>query len=331
MRLLFVILISLSLFACTTKKIALLTPQKPTIELPDNTKNILVINRYTSEKTKSVVLSSDFLYLGGERDLTNTLAKEITEDLNRNAFYSATLLEEYQLDGEKNIAFPDYYNWQKVKALCSERHAQLLILIEYAKVDITRNMNSSTVLVENEEEKMVETEIWEARQTGSMDVGIRIYNPMKKEIIDEFYFSDNVDILATGETKSDARYNCPTERDIVMDWAIINAEIYIKRISPVWKELNRTLFVKSHDNLKQAYDAVQENNWDKAVELWHVLLKDETLSSKIRSYAAFNLAVNAEREGKLLYALELAEKSKQLYDNEEASIYIRALKIRLDN
>lgn len=331
MRLFFIVLISLSLFACTTKKMLLLTPQKPTIALPDNTKNILLINRYTSEKTKAVVVSSDFLYLGGERDLTNTFAEEIAEDLNKNAFYSASLLEEYKLEGEESSSFPDYYPWYKVRDLCEEYHAQLLILIEYAKVDISREVNPSNVLVENEEGKMLEKEIWEARQLGSMEVGIRIYNPLNTEIIDEFYFSDDIDVFATGESKSDAKINCPTERDIVMDWARINAEKYTTRISPVWKKLNRTLFVKGNDNLKQAYAAVQENHWDKAVELWQRLLKEESLSAKIRSYAAFNLAVNAEREGKLLYAKELAEKSKQLYDNEEASIYIRALKIRLDN
>ena len=150
MRLFFIISTSLSLFACTTKKIVLLTPQKPIIELPNDVKNILVINRYTSEKTKAVVVSSDFLYLGGERDLTNILAEEIAEDLNRNQFYSAVLVEEYQLDEEESSSFPNYYAWYKVNDLCEEYHAQLLILVEYAKVDISRDVTSSTVLEAND-------------------------------------------------------------------------------------------------------------------------------------------------------------------------------------
>jgi predicted nucleotide-binding protein len=330
MRLFFIILFSLSLFACTTKKIILLTPQKPTIELPNDVKNILVINRYTSEKTKTVVVSSNFLYIGGERDLTNVLAEEITKGLNRNEFYTATLLDEYRLEGEKKSNFPDYYTWYKVNDLCEGHYAQLLILIEYANVEIERNLSSSKVIARDEEGNMVEKEIWEARQLGSMEVGIRIYNPLNTEIIDEFYFSDNVDVFATGDTKSDAKTNCPTERDIVIDWANINAEKYTKRISPVWKELNRKLFVKGHDNLKLAYVAAQEKQWDKAVDLWKNLLKNKNVSPKIRSYAEFNLAVNAEREGKLQYAIELAEKSKQLFENEESAVYIRTLKMRLD-
>jgi hypothetical protein len=198
-------------------------------------------------------------------------------------------------------------------------------------VEVDRNLSSSKVLDRNEEGNMVEKEIWEARQTGTMEVGIRIYNPIKTEIVDEFYFSDNVDVFGTGETKSDAKSNCPTERDIVIDWAKINAENYTKRISPIWRELNRKLFVKGHDKLKQAFNAVQEEKWANAVALWETLLKDETASLKNRSYAAYNLAVNGEREGKLLYAIELAQKSKQLFDNEESAIYIRSLKMRLDN
>ena len=67
----------------------LLTKQAATIELPETTQKILIINRYTHEKTKNIVVSGDLLYIGGERDLSITLAEYIAKGIEKQGFYQS--------------------------------------------------------------------------------------------------------------------------------------------------------------------------------------------------------------------------------------------------
>ncbi len=218
-RILLILCIAFACSACSTKKIVLLSKQNATIELPESTKKILIINRYTQEKTKDFVISSDVLYIGGERDLSNSLAEYIAKGIANEGFYQTQLIEEYEMQGSGASTFPDYYSWAEVQKFCDAENADILLLVEFANVEISRDIFSVSSPTQDDNGNMVELEQWKAVQSGTIDVGLRIYEPKNKKVLDEFFFSDIISVFVFGETRADARTNCPTERDIVIDYA----------------------------------------------------------------------------------------------------------------
>lgn len=325
----FLLLMLLACSACTTKKLVLLTKQAATIELPETTQKILIINRYTHEKTKDFVVSGDLLYIGGERDLSNTLAEYIAKGIEKQGFYQSQLIEEFEMQGEGAITFPDYYSWMEVQSFCAKEQADLLILIEFANVDISRDIFTVSSPAKDDKGNMIELEQWKAVQSGNIDVGLRVYKPDTKQIIDEFFFSDIINVFVFGETRADARSNCPTERDIVMDYAREYADKYVMRISPTWRPMNRRLYVKGNDAMKRASKLVLDDKWEEAASIWQEIVQKEQQNPKIQSYALYNLALYAEKEGQLKQAISFAQKANEVYSNKKAADYAIVLNARL--
>jgi hypothetical protein len=327
-RILLILCIAFACSACSTKKIVLLSKQTATIELPESTKNILIINRYTHEKTKDFVISSDLLYIGGERDLSNTLAEYIAKGIENEGFYQTQLIEEFEMQGAAASTFPDYYSWMEVQMLCYKEQADLLILLEFANVEISRDIFNVSSPAKDDNGNMVELEQWKAVQSGTIEVGLRIYEPQNKNVLDDFFFSDIINVFVFGETRADARSNCPTERDIIMDYARAYAEKYVLRISPTWKPMNRKFYVQGSDAMKKAAKLVLDDKWEAAASIWHEIAKKEKESPKLQSYALYNLALYAEKEGKLKQAIAFAQKSNKLYPNKKAQDYAMVLNAR---
>jgi len=107
------------------------------------------------------------------------------------------------------------------------------------------------------------------------------------------------------------------------------ARNFAAEISPTWKPTYRYLFTTGHNDFVVAAYYVSQGEWEKAESLWlkHASGGNRSLAGK----ANYNLAVKAEKEGKLLVALEYAQKSAKENRFNYAQDYIKILRIRLNN
>jgi len=217
----------------------------------------------------------------------------------------------------------------EVQSLCEKEQADLLILIEFANVDISMDIFTVSVPAEDDNGNMIEVEQWKAVQSGNLDVGLRVYNPDTKQIVDEFFFSDIINVFVFGETRADARSNCLTERDIVMDFASEYADNYVLRISPRWKPMNRRFYVQGSDAMKRASKLVLDDKWEEAASIWLEIVQKEQQNPKIQSYALYNLALYAEKKGQLKQAISFAQKANEVCPNKKAADYAIVLNARL--
>ncbi len=107
------------------------------------------------------------------------------------------------------------------------------------------------------------------------------------------------------------------------------ARKFASEISPTWKRTYRYLFISGHNDFVVAGQYVAAGKWDNAEKLW--LYHSQSRNSTLAGRANHNLAVKAEREGKLLVALEYAKKAAEEYRFSQSREYVAILSARIRN
>ncbi len=155
----------------------------------------------------------------------------------------------------------------------------------------------------------------------------RFYVPTSKDfVIDVFNYSEKFAWESIDYTKQKALNKLPDYSKTYHQAAYWTAVDYLKRIAPLWKSEERIIFDRGNKLFKQAYEAFQNKNWEKAILLWKKNKGHE--DNELSSRALHNIAVTSELMGRIDIALTWAKKSYKVKPKPRTKEYIQRLKER---
>ena len=250
----------------------------------------------------------------------------LSNSLNANPRFESILKSDNELKGTGTKQFPVLLEWTKVKSICDQYNADALILLETYDSDVRVTQRKRDVKKKINNEEVIVPEFL-ADLNIRVNAGWRIYDIKNNTIIDESVFGDEKGWNAVSDNPDKALSKLPSKRRALNESGEFAGVMFGKRISPTWVWVNRSYYIRKHDDFKLAKKFVRVENWEKATELWKGLANN--VDPKIAGRACYNMALAAEMEGNLDIAKTWAEKSMKDYKNKAARDYLNVINRRI--
>lgn len=308
------------------------------ISIKKEIKHIGIINRSLPEKKRKITNILEGL-ISGESILADHIGsahclKGLAETLNNSPRFSAVIIEGEKLKGTGTRVIPVQLPWRMVMDICRKYRVDALIALETFDsniyINISKRMKKKKIKsIKTGEKTKVKVPEYYANLYIDVNSGWRIYDPYAKGILDANIYSDKKSWEAKGDSEKEARRKLPRKRDGINISGYNSGVQYGIRISPSWISVSRTYYIKGCPEFKEAYRYLKANDWDKAVSIWHQVLKNP--DNKIAGRAAYNIAIAAEVRGDLQEAHDWAKRSYTEYGNKSAYRYLRIISTRIED
>jgi hypothetical protein len=208
-----------------------------------------------------------------------------------------------------SAAFPEPLSWEEVEALCEKYKADAIVAIE--------KFDSDFIMVPG------------VKQTATVKAGIRMYDPARKSIVDQYEFSHQESWGSGPVTLETALDGLISKNAAVKEVSYEAGVQYGRRLSPTWYRVSRPYYRKSKgdDVFAEGARMMEVNDWFAAKEaLFHAV---ENGHRKTKGRAAHNLAVVCEIEGNLEEAKAWAQEAWGKYKNKKSRDYLYDLNRRI--
>jgi hypothetical protein len=230
--------------------------------------------------------------------------------------------------------FPDPMPWSRVKRLCRQHDAQALLAIEIFDTDfiVTESKKKIKKRVKEHDES-VEKEIREYHAEGVMNLkmGIRLYDNLHQEIVDEELYSKTRTWKSKADSKARALAKLIRKADASRALASRLCRKYTYRIAPQPIRITRSFYKKygKCPSIEKGTRYADVNNWDRAIEIWEEGIG--TAPRKQAGFLAYNIAVGYEVLGDYETALKWAQDAYTEYGNNKAQSYVSTLRHRINS
>ena len=290
----------------------------PRIALPQNVKNIALINRTRIDSSRKKENAVESILTGeaiagdviGSEECLNAFAQAMNEWESPHAFIP---VQHALKRSAMSIQMPDPLSWQTVKNICRENQCDAIMVLE------TFDTNSDNVV------GTVLSGVSIIKSGGqipakeihySVTYSWRLYDTLSMSVPDQF--GDQLRQTVGGLLPTAP---IPTS-------AIRNAGNYIgdasaRRYLPVVIWQSRDIYKRGNDLMKVAWRKAVTNDWNSAMEKWNALSKSK--NSKVAGRACFNMALGCEVLGKIDLAKTWAQKAFTDFGNNNARRYLYVL------
>lgn len=325
-----ILLVTLTLFSCSTSQLYLNVVEPAPVTIPPYIKSVGVINRSTpTDKSKLLDVLDKALSLEGvnlDKDGAMESIRGLSDELMKNTrFDEVKTLNDVNFRTTALTDFPTPLTWEIVGKICTETKTDALFALE--KFDTDTHLNYSTRKVD------IKTPLGsipglehQADMETLVKTGWRIYDPSSKTLLDEYVFNESVVFTGRGINPLLAASALVGRKDAVNQVSNKAGQGYALRIIPYRLRVMRDYYVKGTNNFKIAKRKAQVGKWDEAGLLW----EKETNNSKtkIAGRACYNMAIINEINGDLNSALKWAQKAYEETNNKLALRYVRILENR---
>lgn len=316
---------------CTGSRTVTLNSVRPAeITLPASVKTLLILDRTKNNKKAAHVIEG---ILTGElpgEDKTGT--QELLSALSNQLSYSdrfGTVIAQEHLDGNGiTSAFPDQISWEVINSLTSKYQADAVVSLELFDTDfiVTRGKKNVTEKVGEQEVQVLK---YYAQGVGNITIGIRLYDPGARTIVDQQLLTDTHSWEAYGNSAMEAVAQITTKGDATRFLSNEAGTSYAYKIAPMPIRIKRSFRGKAKKSpeleLGSRYADVAQ--WNRALEVWKSGL--DRARAKEAGYLAHNIAIAYEVLGDFDSALYWAERAYTQYGNEDARDYRKQIKRRL--
>jgi hypothetical protein len=145
-----------------------------------------------------------------------------------------------------------------------------------------------------------------------------IYDPVNEIVVKRYEYSDTATIPISITMKEMAQ--------VLYDNCYYVGKLCGEKMTPHWKETNRTIYTGPGRDLQDAYLLVQKDQWYSASRIWNDMIT--SYGKRKASRAAFNMALAFEQNDDLDQATAWLNYADSLNSNRIARIYTAALKSR---
>lgn len=329
-----IILVALIFCSCKSTELVHLSVLKPApVTIPPYIKAVGVVNRsLASEKTKAIDAIDKVFSLEGvnlDKEGAQASMTGLSDELMKNnRFTEIKLLNTTDLKTTTPGAFPFSLSWDEVEKICRENNTDALFALELFDTDSKISYAATPVNIKTPLGNVPALE-HRANMLTIVKTGWRIYDPVGKNILDEYALANDITYSGKGINPVVAAAALIDRKNAVKEVGKKTGQSYAFRIIPYWIRVSRDYYVKGTDNFRTARRKAQTGNWDGAAELWNE--ESQNPSKKVAGRACYNMAIISEINGDLDKAIEWAQKAYENYSNPLALRYVRILERRKVN
>jgi hypothetical protein len=252
----------------------------------------------------------------------------LSDELSRDDRFEAVKLIDAQDSQKKGLGvFPAALSWAAVEEICRENEVDVLFSLEFYDTDTKVAYETTMVTIPNNLGINAKIPGHKVALNTAIKNGWRIYDPVSKQLLDEFVGNDYITSVGEGINPVKAIEAVVGRKEAVLQVSSNIGNSYGLIIKPLRKRIARDYFVSGTDNFVIAKRRAQTGDWDGAAQLWEQELNNP--KGKIAGRACYNMAIINEINGDLEKALDWASKSYADYNNKEALRYINLLNRRL--
>lgn len=324
-------LITCGMYSCRSTNLVFISVLQPApVTIPANIKNVGIINRsLVGDKNKALDVVDKVLSMEGD-SLDRQGAQEgiiglADELIKNNRFTNVTAFNSIDLRTDVPGQFSAPLAWDMVSKICEEKNVQALFVLELFDTDSKVSYAAVPVNIRTPLGNIPGIE-HHASMLTTVKTGWRIYDPLQREILDEYALNRDITLSGKGINPVAAAAAILNRKQALKDVSSKAGHAYALRLIPYWIRVSRDYYVKGSENFAIGKRKAQTGNWDGAAEVW----KKETTSasSKIAGRACYNMAIICEINGELDKAIEWAQKAYENHNNKLALGYVNILKNR---
>lgn len=320
------------------KSVSISTMRPAEINVPNNIQSIVLVDRSAQERQTLGIIEG---VLSGEginedRDGVMALFSSLQNSLRNSPRYEVKLASEKLKANSILGSFPDPLDWREVSRLTRQYGADALLAVELFDTNfiVTNGKRKNTRKVKNAEGKEVVEEFTEyfAEGVGSARIGIRLYFPEDKAIIDQDVYTQNRTWEATGTSIRDAVASLVQKSQATKYLGSAVGGTYAGKIAPMPVYLSRSYYAKPKKNsyISKGARQAQVDQWEEAINSWKTGL-NRSDDSKVMGRMAYNIALGYEVMGDLYAAQEWAGKAYIDYGEKKGQAYAAQLRSRVIN
>jgi hypothetical protein len=309
---------------CSTAWVNITLTRPALITLPVEIKSIAIIDRTLQEKTRNNQIEKTITGEAFKQDeqAVREVTMGIIERCSEYGKFSFVKTDEHSVSDFTKNTFPTMLSWKEVEDLCKKYNTDAILSIELFDSDflltpgISGGVNNPLQV--------------SANGVAVINLGIRIYYPATRTIIDEFKINHRIDVGANTNSVLGAVNTILDKTEAINRTSYESGRMYGDRISPSFYTITREFFdkPKKNQNLRTGVRKSQVADWKGAIDSWTKALNDK--KKKVRRRAAYNIAVGYEVLGDLEMAKEWASKAFTEYGEKEAKPYYDALVYRIN-
>jgi len=321
--------------ACTTSKSVTMDSIRPAdITLGHQVHEILLVDRTEFANPKTSILEG---VLTGElpqedRASVQELMTTLKNQVDLSPRFSVTVASERLKGNSLTTVFPQQLSWTQVERLCNKYNTQVLAAIEifdtdFIPLDVTNRITQKKN--PNDPNSTISVKTFTASGIGKIKMGIRIYDPLNKRVIDQELINDKRNWSADGSTRAAAVNSLIGKQQAHVQLAKQMGLDYAYKITPQPISITRSLYKKQKKEraVEQGTRFADVNQWQEAISVWEKALP--SIGDKQAGILTYNIAVAYEVLGEFDYAVDFARKSYTQYGNSQAQSYVYSLEERI--
>jgi hypothetical protein len=302
------------------------------IALPENIHSIAIIDRTKQEDTKQNKVEEAMtgeVFKQDEQAVKEMINGFINSCSSVNRYKTITITDRYNSNWTKTT-FPTALSWPEVDEICKNSQADAVLSIEIFDSDFLISNNPLRYAVKDPHGIPLFVNGFHVSGVAVVNLGIRIYDPAGRNIVDEYRVTKRLNWDSQGNTLQDAINQLYDKAEAVNKTSYEAGQQYAERITPSYYKVTRYFYDKPKrcKNLRAGVRKSEVADWNGAIESWQLVVDKE--KRKFAGRAAFNIAVAYEVLGNLGKAKEWAAKSYTVYEDKEASNYFKILSDRMD-
>ena len=321
--------------SCTTVnyvRVQLAQPSKE--ELPKDIQSILLVNRTVDDNYRDYL--EDSLQVKFYKQLFNvdtmlfdstaadTTIRALGELLFESGRYDVVIPQNRFLPFTKNTFFSDEMDWNEVNQLCSDFNTDVLMSMDHLNMHVKTSYSRETMYDRTSDRYF---KGYFARMTIQYSTLFRVYDPLKKSIVNRNFMTDTLVWEQFGMSNRELFGKMTSVKDALIETGISIALDASEKIAPRWKPDTRMYYLSSNQYFVKAHEAVQKNNWDEALNYWKEVAEGSS-SKSLKSKAQFNVAIAYEISGDIDEAYNWALKSYETRYKNLTYSYLDKLKSR---
>ena len=323
------------LSACSsTKNVTITTTRPAEITFPSSVQNLVIVDRTVYDESTLSIIEGIITGELPEEDQfgTQELIDGIFDQMKYSSRFNMTVAGERIKGNSVTNVLPEPLSWRVINALCKKYDAQSVIAVELYDTDFIIADGVKKVKEKRKidgKEREVEVNRYTAEGVADVTIGIRIYEPESKRIIDQEMINRSRTWNAEGSTIKDALNNLIAKNKATGYISRNIGQNYAYKIAPMPVRLTRSFVSESDDTPELALGArhAEVGNWKEAAEVWkNGISKAPTEDA---GYLTYNIAVAYEVMGDFDNALKWAERSYVEYQNDDALRYVNILNNRI--
>lgn len=332
------LLISFVALSSCMKSVSLNTLRPAEINIPNSIQSIVLVDRTKYEKDYIGIIEGIVTGEGINEDADGVMAmfNSLQNNLRNSPRFSVVTASE-QLKGQTILgSFPDPLPWSQINQLTSKYNTDALLAVEIfdSNFIVTNGKRKNTRKVKDENGNEREEEFTEffAEGIGNTRIGLRLYDPKTKSVIDQELFTENKTWEASATNLRDALASLVQKSQATKYLAASVGNAYAHKIAPLPVRISRSYYAKPKKNayLSKGAREASVNQWENAIKTWKTGLAKSS-DAKAMGRMAFNIALGYEIIGDLMLAHEWAGRSYVDYGEKKGRGYAAQLNNRMIN